>query len=176
MSRQQRQSLDEMLRHGPLDLGGDVAEQRALFHDMMTSIPLPPDVSTTAGELGGVPVVTVETPASDPATVLLYLHGGAYAIGSAADAAGLAAEISWRTGARAVCVEYPLAPEHPFPRRSTRPWPSIGPCSTTEFPVPPSPSSASPRAAVSSSRRWSLSRTRSCPSPRRPRSSPRGPT
>ena len=115
MSRQQRQALDEMLRHGPLDLGGDVPQQRALFHDMMTSIPLPPDVSTTEGELGGVPVVTVETPANDPATVLLYLHGGAYVIGSAADAAGLAAEVSRRTGARAVCVDYRLAPEHPFP-------------------------------------------------------------
>ncbi|WP_329264280.1 alpha/beta hydrolase [Streptomyces sp. NBC_01478] len=115
MSRQQRQALDEMLRHGPLDLGGDVDRQRALFHDMMTSIPLPPDVSTTEGELGGVPVVTVGTPANDPATVLLYLHGGAYVIGSAADAAGLAAEVSRRTGARAVCVDYRLAPEHPFP-------------------------------------------------------------
>jgi acetyl esterase/lipase len=115
MSRQQRQALDEMLRHGPLDLSGDVAEQRALFHDMMTAVPLPPDVSTTEGELGGVPVVTVETPATDPATVLLYLHGGAYVIGSAADAAGLAAQVSRRTGARAVCVDYRLAPEHPFP-------------------------------------------------------------
>ncbi|MFJ9246611.1 alpha/beta hydrolase [Streptomyces sp. NPDC101776] len=115
MSRQQRQALLEMLRHGPLDLGGDVVEQRALFHDMMTSIPLPPDVSTTEGELGGVPVVIVETPATDPATVLLYLHGGAYVIGSAADAAGLAGEVSRRTGARAVCVDYRLAPEHPFP-------------------------------------------------------------
>ncbi|MFF5303082.1 alpha/beta hydrolase [Streptomyces sp. NPDC013161] len=115
MSRQQRQALDEMLRHGPLDLGGDVAQQRALFHDMMTSIPLPPDVSTTEGELGGVPVVTVETAGNDPASVLLYLHGGAYVIGSAADAAGLAAEVSRRTGARAVCVDYRLAPEHPFP-------------------------------------------------------------
>ncbi|WP_405995878.1 alpha/beta hydrolase [Streptomyces sp. NBC_00986] len=115
MSRQQRQALDEMLRHGPLDLGGDVPQQRALFHDMMTSIPLPPDVSTTEGELGGVPVVTVETPANDPASVLLYLHGGAYVIGSAADAVGLAAEVSRRTGARAVCVDYRLAPEHPYP-------------------------------------------------------------
>ncbi|MFE2886777.1 alpha/beta hydrolase [Streptomyces sp. NPDC059272] len=115
MSRQQRQALDEMLRHGPLDLGGDVAQQRALFHDMMTSIPLPTDVSTSEGELGGVPVVTVETPETGSATVLLYLHGGAYAIGSAADAAGLAAEVSRRTGARAVCVDYRLAPEHPFP-------------------------------------------------------------
>ncbi|MEV5532880.1 alpha/beta hydrolase [Streptomyces prunicolor] len=115
MSRQQRQALDEMLRHGPLDLGGEVAQQRALFHDMMTSIPLPPDVKTAEGELGGVPVVTVETPTTDPVAVLLYLHGGAYVIGSAADAAGLAAEVSRRTGARAVCVDYRLAPEHPFP-------------------------------------------------------------
>ncbi|MFI6408231.1 alpha/beta hydrolase [Streptomyces sp. NPDC050548] len=115
MSRQQRQALDELLRHGPLDLGGDVAEQRAVFSELMASIPLPPDVSTTVGELGGVPVVTVETPASDPATVVLYLHGGAYAIGSAADAVGLAAEIVRRTDARAVCVDYRLAPEHPFP-------------------------------------------------------------
>ncbi|WP_406173360.1 alpha/beta hydrolase [Streptomyces canus] len=115
MSRQQRQALDELLRHGPLDLGGDVAEARAVFHGMMTSIPLPPDVSTKEGELGGVPVVTVATPDNDPATVVLYLHGGAYAIGSAADAAGLAGDVARRTASRAVCVDYRLAPEHPFP-------------------------------------------------------------
>ncbi|KPI24488.1 hypothetical protein OK074_6985 [Actinobacteria bacterium OK074] len=117
MSRQQRQALDDMLREGPLDLGGDVVEQRAVFHEMMTSIPLPADVSTTAGELGGVPVVTVETSAGEPdsSSVVLYLHGGGYAIGSAVDAVGLAADVSRRAGARAVCVDYRLAPEHPFP-------------------------------------------------------------
>ncbi|MFD8723361.1 alpha/beta hydrolase fold domain-containing protein [Streptomyces sp. NPDC059629] len=115
MSEQQRRDLDEMLRHAPLDVGGDVAEARAVFHAMMTSIPLPPDVTTTPGRLGGVPVVTVDTPGSDPSHVLLYFHGGAYAIGSAADAAGLAADVSRRVGARAVCVDYRLAPESPFP-------------------------------------------------------------
>ncbi|WP_369363368.1 alpha/beta hydrolase [Streptomyces sp. CG4] len=115
MSGQQRRDLDAMLRHAPLDVGGDVAEARAVFHEMMTSIPLPPDVTTTPGQLGCVPVVTVDTPGSDPAGVLLYLHGGAYAIGSAADAAGLAADVSRRCGARAVCVDYRLAPENVFP-------------------------------------------------------------
>ncbi|MGW7240769.1 alpha/beta hydrolase [Streptomyces sp. NPDC054804] len=115
MSGQQRSDLDEMLRHAPLDVGGDVAEARAAFHTMMTSIPLPPDVTTTPGRLGGVPVVTVETPGGDPSDVVLYFHGGAYAIGSAADAAGLAADVSRRVGARAVCVEYRLAPDNPFP-------------------------------------------------------------
>ncbi|WP_369394567.1 alpha/beta hydrolase [Streptomyces sp. CG1] len=115
MSGQQRRDLDAMLRHAPLDVGGDVAEARTVFHEMMTSIPLPPDVTTTPGQLGCVPVVTVDTPGSDPADVLLYFHGGAYAIGSAADAASLAADVSRRCGARAVCVDYRLAPENPFP-------------------------------------------------------------
>ncbi|MGW3132507.1 alpha/beta hydrolase fold domain-containing protein [Streptomyces sp. NPDC001123] len=115
MSEQQRRDLDEMLRHAPLDVGGDVTEARAVFHEMMTSIPLPPDVTITPGQLGGVPVVTVETPGGDPSRVLLYLHGGAYAIGSAADAASLAADVSRRSGARAVCLDYRLAPENPFP-------------------------------------------------------------
>ena len=58
-----RQALDELLRHGPLDIGGDVTEQRAIFHEMIASAPLPEDVSAKPGELGGVPVVTVQTPA-----------------------------------------------------------------------------------------------------------------
>ena len=115
MSQQQRQALDELLRHGPLDIGGDVPEQRAVFHDMIASIPLPEDVTTTPGRLGGVPVLTVETPGNDPSAVLLYFHGGAYALGSAADSAGLAADVSRRTGARAISVDYRLAPEHPYP-------------------------------------------------------------
>ena len=116
MTQQQRQALDELLRHGPLDVGGDVAEQRKIFHEMISSVPLPDDVSTTRGELGGVPVVTVQTPnPADPATVIFYLHGGAYALGSAPDSVGLAADISRRARAKAVSIDYRLAPEHPFP-------------------------------------------------------------
>jgi acetyl esterase/lipase len=115
MTRQQRQALDELLRHGPLDVGGVVAEQRVIFHEMTSAIPLPSDVSATPGEFGGVPVITVETPGIDPSVVVLYFHGGAYALGSAADSVGLAADVSRRVAARVVSVDYRLAPEHPFP-------------------------------------------------------------
>jgi monoterpene epsilon-lactone hydrolase len=115
LTEQQLLALDQLLRSGPLDIGGDVAEQRAVFHEMIASIPLPTDVSTTPGHLGGVPVLTVDTPDSDPSTVVLYFHGGAYVIGSAADAAGLAGEVSRGVAARAICVDYRLAPENPFP-------------------------------------------------------------
>lgn len=115
MTQSQRQALDELLRHGPLDVGGDVAEQRTIFHEMISSVPLPEDVSAEPGKLGGVPVVTVQTPGADPSVVLLYFHGGGYALGSAADSVGLAADVARRAGARAISVDYRLAPEHPFP-------------------------------------------------------------
>lgn len=115
MTRQQRQALDEIVRHGPFNAGGDVVEQRAIFHEMISSVPLPGDVSAKPGELGGVPVVTVEIPVLDPTRVILYFHGGAYALGSAADSVGLAADVVRRVGARAISVDYRLAPEHPFP-------------------------------------------------------------
>jgi acetyl esterase/lipase len=115
MTQQQRQALDDLLRHAPLDIGGALAQQRAIFHEMITAVPLPDDVTVTPGQLGGVPVVTVETPGLDPSAVLLYFHGGAYALGSAADSAGLAADVARRTGARAISVDYRLAPESPFP-------------------------------------------------------------
>jgi acetyl esterase/lipase len=115
MTQQQRKALDQLLRDSPLDVGGEVAEQRAIFHEMIAAVPTPEDVSAKSGELGGVPVVTVETPGTDPSVAVLYFHGGAYALGSAADSVGLAADVSRRAAARAISVDYRLAPEHPFP-------------------------------------------------------------
>jgi epsilon-lactone hydrolase len=107
--------LDEILRHGEFDIGGDVDEQRVIFHEMIASVPLADDIVTTPGELGGVPVIAVETPGSDPSIGVLYFHGGGYALGSAADSVGLAADVARRVGARAITVDYRLAPEHRYP-------------------------------------------------------------
>ncbi|WP_405064456.1 alpha/beta hydrolase [Kribbella sp. NBC_01505] len=119
MSREQREQLDQILRHGEFDIGGDVDEQRVIFHEMISSVPLPDDIVTTPGELGGVPVITVETPGNDPSVVVLYFHGGGYALGSAPDSVGLAADVARRVGARAITVDYRLAPEHRYPAAVT---------------------------------------------------------
>jgi monoterpene epsilon-lactone hydrolase len=88
VSREQREALDELLPDGPPDLGGDVSQQRASFDEMMAAIPVPDDVTASPGSLGGIPVVEVTVPGTDPAKVILYLHGGAFAIGSAASSVG----------------------------------------------------------------------------------------
>jgi epsilon-lactone hydrolase len=115
VSQQQRDALDQLLRDAPLDLGGEVAEQRIIFEEMMAAIPVPADVTTSSGSLGGIPVVNVEVAGADHASVIFYLHGGAYAIGTAASSVGLASDLARRAGARLVSVDYRLAPEHPHP-------------------------------------------------------------
>jgi epsilon-lactone hydrolase len=124
MTRQQRDTVDQMIRQtwgdssanpGLIDLGGEIAEQRRLFGAMMTSIPLPADVHTKDTTLGGVPVVTITVGEEALRGTILYFHGGAYALGSAAQSAGVAAQLARRSGARAISVEYALAPENPYP-------------------------------------------------------------
>jgi monoterpene epsilon-lactone hydrolase len=115
VSQQQRDALDQLLRDAPLDLGGAVAEQRIIFEEMMGAIAVPGDVTTSSGSLGGIPVVSVEAAGADHAKVIFYLHGGAYAIGTAASSVGLASGLARRAGARLVSVDYRLAPEHPHP-------------------------------------------------------------
>ena len=115
MSQQQRDALDQLLRAAPLDLGGDVAEQRVIFEEMMAAIPVPADVTTSSGSLGGIPVINIEVAGADPEWVIFYLHGGAYAIGTAASSVGLASDLARRAGTRLVTVDYRLAPEHPHP-------------------------------------------------------------
>ena len=47
--------------------------------------------------------------------VMLYLHGGGYVIGSPADYRDMVPRIARAAGARALVVDYRLAPEHPHP-------------------------------------------------------------
>jgi acetyl esterase/lipase len=115
MSSQQKVELDALMRQLPLDFGGDLAEQRSLLQQLMTSHPLPADVTTTASAHGGVPAVDITVPGVRADGVLLYFHGGAYAMGSAQAAAGLAAGLAREAGVPAVSVDYRLAPEHPYP-------------------------------------------------------------
>ena len=46
---------------------------------------------------------------------ILFLHGGAYMLGSAEAYRGFVSQIAVRAGVAAFVLDYPLAPEHPFP-------------------------------------------------------------
>ena len=115
MSKNQREAIDQMLRDAPFDLGGDVLVQRPLLEQMLTGQPLAHDVGTTSGELGGVPVIFIEIADTEPNGVIFHVHGGGFALGSAASSVGFVSDLARKTGMSAVTVEYRLAPEHPYP-------------------------------------------------------------
>jgi acetyl esterase/lipase len=115
MTAQQRDMIDQILRNAPFDLGGDVAAQRPLLDQMLTSQPLPADVSITHSNLGGIPVVFTDIADVEPRGIIFHIHGGGFALGSAAGSVGLASSLARKTGMRAVSVDYRLAPEHPYP-------------------------------------------------------------
>src|ERR1039457_1295949 len=115
MSQQQKDALRSIFRNAPLDIGGDPIEQRTNFEKMLSAQPLADDVTATPGELGGVPVLNIETGESSHDAVMLWFHGGWYVIGSPRTSAGLSADVARRGAARAVSIDYRLAPEHPYP-------------------------------------------------------------
>lgn len=93
-----------------------LAARRAGFEAMMARDAVAPDIgvrrieitATLAGEL-------VTAPGSDPDRMLVWLHGGQFALGSAASYRGFAARVSAAAGLAVLTPDYRLAPEHMFP-------------------------------------------------------------
>lgn len=114
MSQQQRAAIDALLRSAPYDPSAPIADERAPFEQAQTR-PLPEGVTARTTTLGGRPALDLRIAGPGGPAVVLYLHGGGYALGSARTGASLAAQLACRVGARAVSLDYRLAPEHPFP-------------------------------------------------------------
>jgi acetyl esterase/lipase len=106
MTQQQREAAAGMLRASPFDPAGDLREQRPLFDKMIAAAPVPADVVTIPGQLGGVPVVYVDIPGTTTGGVILYFHDGFFAIGSAAASVGLASELARKARMQVVTVDY----------------------------------------------------------------------
>jgi monoterpene epsilon-lactone hydrolase len=95
----------------------DLAEVRALDAAIMPSWsgPLPGDVRREDVDAGGVPAVRLTPPGAMPGRVLLYMHGGAFVLGSPASVTTPVARMARLAHAHALLPRYRLAPEHPYP-------------------------------------------------------------
>jgi acetyl esterase/lipase len=93
----------------------DAAAMRRGMEQMTASMALPADVVTESVTANGVPAEWVSTPSAGDRHALLYLHGGAYVVGSVNTHRDLAGRLSRASGARVLNVDYRLAPEHPHP-------------------------------------------------------------
>ena len=64
---------------------------------------------------GGVPAEWVTIQGVEPARTILYLHGGAYVLGSPYSHRVITTDLARHAAARVLALDYRLAPEHPFP-------------------------------------------------------------
>ena len=91
--------------------------QRRWLSLIAKSTLVPGGVDFEAGAAGGVSgewLRRTQAAAVQPGTIL-YLHGGAYCVGSPATHRSLTARLAKFTGLPVFALDYRLAPEHPFP-------------------------------------------------------------
>ena len=92
-----------------------IAERRRAMLKTASLFKLPADVECQQIDLDGIPGEWVSYPYSDPERIILYLHGGGYALGSVATHRAMIARIALACQARVLGIDYRLAPEYPFP-------------------------------------------------------------
>ena len=93
-----------------------IAAQRARLQRFIPLNRLPKGTGVEAAILGGVPGEWLHPPhAPVKAGRVLYLHGGAFCVGSPATHRALTARLARDLGLPVFSADYRLAPEHPFP-------------------------------------------------------------
>ena len=91
-----------------------VEVRRAGFEAQMAALPVDPEVSVEPLDLGGVPALRSRHGEAS-GRALLWLHGGAFVLGSAASYRPFAARLARACGCDVIVPDYALAPEHTFP-------------------------------------------------------------
>jgi len=90
-------------------------ESRPGFDEMIARTPAPDGVLFEAGDIGGVGGWWCRPRNAHERAATLYLHGGAYVLGSAAAYRHFAGQLAIRAGVATFVADYALAPERPFP-------------------------------------------------------------
>lgn len=105
----------EMMRDQPPLEGGSVEEQREAMEAMVGTLAPPLGTEIELVEFDRFDAEWIHAPDVGDAGALLYLHGGAYCIGSINTHRALAARLSAAAGLAVLLPGYRLAPEHPHP-------------------------------------------------------------
>ncbi|MEH7306684.1 alpha/beta hydrolase [Neobacillus drentensis] len=95
--------------------GFDIETARKGLEALSALTPVAQDIIVEKTSIEGISAEWVMAPNAVEDRVFLYLHGGAYIMGSCNTHRYLASKLSRSTGARVLVPEYRLAPENPFP-------------------------------------------------------------
>ncbi len=115
MAGEEIKAVRELVAAFPMAEGMPIDDLRAFMDQNANLFPVPEGVSVKEVDADGVQGEWVKAPGAREDAVIMYMHGGGYAIGSTASHRPLVAAISDAAGATMLSLNYRLAPEHPFP-------------------------------------------------------------
>jgi monoterpene epsilon-lactone hydrolase len=99
----------------PLPTENNVEQSRAGMEKSVSIMKPPKGVAFAPVDMSGVPAERASTKRAPRDRALMYLHGGAYCIGSITSHHAIVGKLASMLGIQAFNVGYRLAPEHPFP-------------------------------------------------------------
>jgi monoterpene epsilon-lactone hydrolase len=101
-------------RAGPA-VDADTVEERRRNTEALLAGALAPGATEEASMIGGREALWFRPPSGGLRGTVLYLHGGAFEVGSPAAYRAFASNLAVQLDAEVVVPAYRLAPEHPFP-------------------------------------------------------------
>jgi len=113
MASQQLAKVLEIIKSQPSNPNATVDRMRAGMERVAERVAL--DIKCEPVEAGGVGAEWITPPNAVPDRVVLYLHGGGYVMGSIHTHRAMIARIARASQAKALALNYSLAPEKPFP-------------------------------------------------------------
>ena len=105
----------DYLRSNPVAAEGSIEQRRSEFQSALAQFQPAADVVRQAVDAGGVPAEWITAPGAQQEKVIYYLHGGGYTMGSISTHREVVSRLSRAAGARALLIDYRLAPENRFP-------------------------------------------------------------
>lgn len=115
MPSKEFEKLLAQCRSNPIDHKKGLVNLRQGFNAMGLAFTPSQDASFVKVDIDGVKAEWTQVPESDDSSVLLYLHGGGYIMGSIEGYRDFVARICREGRIRALSVDYRLAPENQFP-------------------------------------------------------------
>ncbi len=109
------QRFAELLSSTPKMAEMALADQRIAGEHAEDLVAEPNDVTYAPVEDHGVRGLWAAPSAATDAAAVLYMFGGGHVISSVASRRKFAGHLARAVGARVLIIDYPLAPEHPFP-------------------------------------------------------------
>ncbi|HYL58266.1 MAG TPA: alpha/beta hydrolase [Candidatus Acidoferrales bacterium] len=113
MASEQLSKVIERIKSQPQNPNASIEARRAGMERISERVA--PDIVCEKVTAGNVPAEWISAPGANTQRVILYLHGGGYVVGSINTHRAMIARIARAANARALAIDYRLAPENPFP-------------------------------------------------------------